>query len=119
MSEYWKDRFPNFTEKEVSCPCCDVNGVNLESLDKLQALRTDMNQPLTINSAYRCRKHNIEEGGRPNSMHLRGEAFDISIKGLNKDKLEYAARGVGFTGFGYYNTFLHVDTGRRRFWGSW
>mgnify|MGYP003667875523 CR=1 FL=1 len=28
------------------------------------------------------------------------------------------AIAVGFKGFGYYQTFLHVDLGRPRFWGQ-
>jgi len=27
-----------------------------------------------------------------------------------------AARAAAFTGFGYYNTFIHLDMGRPRFW---
>ena len=114
-----KWRWKNFSEDEVSCSCCGIMGVKPPALDKLQALREAVGVPLTINSAYRCPEHNEAVGGSENSRHKAGDAFDISLKGVNKYKLLERAKKVGFKGFGFYNSFLHVDLGRSRSWGNW
>jgi|TARA_R110001599_G_scaffold225661_2_gene424774 uncharacterized protein YcbK (DUF882 family) len=51
-------------------------------------------------------------------MHLKGMAADIALLGAGRKGLQQAAIAVGFKGFGYYQTFLHVDLGRPRFWGQ-
>jgi uncharacterized protein YcbK (DUF882 family) len=63
--------------------------------------------------------HNKDVGGKQLSQHRLGRAFDISIEGKSKEFILQKAQEVGFTGFGFYNSFLHVDTGRKRTWGSW
>ena len=50
--------------------------------------------------------------------NLKADAADISIVGQDKIKIRDTAREAGFTGFGYYQTFLHVDLGRPRDWGK-
>lgn len=118
MTTEWSQRWPNFTEAEVSCPHCNVCHIDDQALDKLQALR-DVIGPLTINSAFRCQEHNEAVGGASQSRHLFGDAFDISTKNVGKDRLFAVAVDVGFTGFGFYNSFLHVDTWKPRTWGTW
>lgn len=117
MSSAWdKDRWPNFTQAELSCRCgCGLFIQNDAALDALQALRNAIG-PLTINSATRCHQHNADEGGAPGSKHLSGEAFDIEIGTHDRGELLRAAGQVGFHGFGFGVTFLHVDTGPKRFW---
>jgi len=56
-------------------------------------------------------------GGAPFSQHLK-LAADISTLGHDRRKLLRACRNAGFTGFGFYNTFLHIDLGRPRNWWS-
>lgn len=110
-------RWPNFSEKELRCKCrCKLFIQNDDALDKLQALRTFLGRPLVINSATRCEKHNAAEGGAPGSLHLTGQAFDLAIGDHDRKVLLEAAGTVGFTGFGFGQNFLHVDTGRKRFW---
>lgn len=112
-------RWPNFTPKEIACKSTGEIVVDEDALDKLQALRDNMGVPLVINSAYRSPSHNKAVGGGKNSMHLTGKAFDIRLTDkFDKMDLLTAARDVGFTGFGFYSTFLHVDTGRSRWWGE-
>lgn len=111
--------WPNFSLAELSCRHCGVMGAQFDAVDKLQALRDAMGVPLNINSAYRCPEHNANVGGVLNSHHVQGDAFDISIVGVDKLKLYQKAKDVGFTGFGFYKTFLHVDTGLKRTWGEW
>ena len=72
---------------------------------------------MTVLSAYRSKYHNAKVGGAVRSRHLFGDACDLSI--VNKDKmlLEKLALEQGFTGFGYYRTFLHIDRRPKR--ASW
>lgn len=49
------------------------------ALDRLQAIRTLLGQPMIVTSAYRDPEYNRRVGGDRNSFHLLGSAFDISI----------------------------------------
>lgn len=112
-------RWSNFSPQEVACRGEGSLLVVPAAMDRLQALRSALDRPLTINSAYRSPIHNARVGGAPKSRHKEGDAFDISIINLDRDALRRAAEAVGFTGFGHYRSFLHVDTGPPRTWGTW
>ena len=84
-------------------------------MERLQAARNEVGRPFHILSAHRCSLHNARIGGAPLSQHLR-LAVDISLHGHNKRALRTACRRAGFTGFGFYSTFLHIDLGRPRHW---
>ena len=108
----------HFTPKEM---CCRGTGkLKLESrlLDCLDILRDRFGGPLRVLSAYRSPYHNARVGGAPMSRHLIGDAVDLSIVNQDKLLLKKLAKDVGFTGFGYYRTFLHIDLGRKREWGK-
>lgn len=111
-------RWTNFTREELSCKGTGQLVVNEAALDKLQAMRGMVGKPFVITSAYRSPEHNKRVGGAQKSMHLQGRAFDISTKGHNKHELYEAAVEAGFTGFGFYNNFIHVDDGKPRSWGA-
>lgn len=75
---------------------------------------------LTINSAYRSPEYNKSIGGSYKSVHMSGKAFDISKSGYGASEETFinTARATGFSGFGYYNDFNHIDTGRPRTWNG-
>lgn len=117
---WWADRWPNFTPERIACRHCGELLIDPEALDRLQAARwVPSGGPLVIWSAYRCPIHNALVGGAPRSMHKYGRAFDVRTSVAQRDDHERRAIAAGFTGFGYYRNFLHIDTGRRRSWGSW
>lgn len=109
--------YVNFSIQEIACPCCGDVYCDPKSMATLQRARTLAKVPFKINSAHRCVIHNANVGGAPRSMHKK-LAFDISVVGRDRHKILKACREAGFTGFGYYHTFLHVDLGRPRFWYS-
>ena len=76
----------------------------------LDTLRRRIGRPLRVLSAYRDPLHNARVGGAPRSRHKRGDAFDLDLRGLDRFELAEAARELGFTGFGRYANFLHIDT---------
>lgn len=84
-------------------------------MDRLQRARDQVGRPFNILSAHRCSLHNARVGGAPLSQHLR-LAVDIAIAGHDKHALLRAVRDAGFTGLGFYTTFLHIDLGRARVW---
>jgi uncharacterized protein YcbK (DUF882 family) len=87
-------------------------------------LETD--QPYHIISGYRSPTTNAmlrERGGAhtgvaSSSLHMVGKAIDIRLPGVALDNLRGAARALKLGGVGYYpsSNFVHVDTGRVRYW---
>jgi hypothetical protein len=70
---------------------------------------------ITINSAFRTPEYNNSVGGAKNSFHMSGQAFDIGGV-VRNERFVVLAKEVGFTGFGFYNSFTHIDTGPPRSW---
>lgn len=113
MSEWvW----PNFVPQELASKGDGSVRLNIHALNALQKLRQRLGKPLIIFSAYRDPLHNRRVGGALRSQHVRGRAFDLSLSGHDRYKLLILAKSAGFTGFGFYRTFLHVDTGPSRSW---
>jgi uncharacterized protein YcbK (DUF882 family) len=87
-------------------------------------LETD--QPFHIISGYRSPRTNQmlrERGGAhtgvaSSSLHMVGKAIDIRIPGVKLDHLRGAAASLRLGGVGFYpsSNFVHVDTGRVRYW---
>ena len=78
-------------------------------------------RPLTVGSGFRTSRTNASlEGAAPASLHLRGLAADITVRGVRPDELGGAvwalSQRLGFMGVGLYRGFVHVDVGPRRAW---
>lgn len=94
----------------------------LDLLHKLQ-LKTGKTNNFEIISAYRsaasnARLHKAGSGVAKRSLHMRGRAIDIRLPGIELKHLRQAALKLHAGGVGYYpdSNFIHVDTGRPRFW---
>lgn len=112
----WDDqRWPHFSRAELSCRHCGEYAHDTRFLDALEMLRAYVKAPIHILSAHRCSLHNARVGGAPFSQHL-GMAVDIALYNHDRHHINSAAKSSGFSGFGYYTTFLHLDMGRPRFW---
>ncbi len=107
--------WPHFTRLEMACRHCGEEYHWPYFMDCLQSARNSAGRAFHILSAHRCGLHNVRVGGAPLSQHLR-LAADISLSGHTPSELHAACQQAGFTGFGYYLTFLHVDLGRARQW---
>lgn len=103
----------NFNLQEFECTHPEHRHVQVDTrlVNLLQKLRTKLGLPIWIQSGYRCPERNKEVGGADNSQHLFGRAADISLTNMSKSSGEVAniAKGIGFTGIGLYNLFLHLD----------
>ncbi len=102
-----------------------IDPVLLDLLHELGGtLETD--QPFHIISGYRSPHTNTllrERGGATTgvasrSLHMVGKAIDIRVPGVKLDHLRGAARSLKLGGVGYYpsSNFVHLDTGRVRYW---
>lgn len=108
----------NFTSTEFDCKgsgCCSETLVDEGLVDILQKIRDHFGKPLTINSAYRCTKHNAAVGGASSSRHVKGMAADISVRDTQPKEVAKYAESIGVLGIGLYETakdgyFVHVDT---------
>jgi hypothetical protein len=126
LYKHWKDypqskwRWSSFSPREMASKREGELMVDEDAMDKLQALRHKLNRPVIITSAYRSRAHNKAVGGAEESLHMQGKAFDIRMDNHDPQEFELVARAVGFSGFGFYpkQGFMHIDTGRSRFWGT-
>lgn len=107
--------WPSFSRAEMACSHCRELYIWPEFMDALQAARDMAGRPFCIHSAHRCSLHNARVGGAPLSQHLK-LAADISLSGHAPRQLYQICRAAGFTGFGFYSTFLHIDLGPKRAW---
>lgn len=75
------------------------------------------NPLITINSAYRTARRNATiEGAARNSLHIQGKAVDLTMRGVDLDQLQQMAKHYRVGGVGIYRNFIHLDTGRVRYW---
>ena len=107
----------NFTKAEMACQHCGLCLMGDGFMQKLQALRDAFGGPLTVTSGYRCRTHNTNVGGSPNSYHTKGRAADLQVP----DKIEDAVRLMVLAQQIFPNAvqgpgFIHVDDGPKRKW---
>lgn len=76
-------------------------------------------EPIHILSGYRSMTTNLKtEGAARNSQHLYGKAVDFRVPGLPAAYLGKLMAWLSQGGVGVYESggFVHVDTGRVRFW---
>lgn len=84
--------------------------MNEETLMMLDKAREIAGVPFKINSGVRTEEHNEKVGGKPNSAHTRGYAFDIHVQSSRHRMLILSALiEVGFNRIGIAKTFIHAD----------
>lgn len=124
MNEYFK-----YSEFDCKCGKCErPEGVpSKELVDILTKIRKHYNQPVIINSGYRCEAHNKAVGGSANSQHFKGSAVDIIVKNTPTESVwEYVLEKWGDEPLGLaikrnkvniYAGFVHIDTrGKKARW---
>jgi uncharacterized protein YcbK (DUF882 family) len=94
-------------------------------LDLLSALqqRVGSQRSYEVISGYRspvtnAMLHNASSGVATRSLHMQGQAIDIRLPGTRLATLHAAAKQMKSGGVGLYTAsdFIHVDTGRVRYW---
>lgn len=106
----------------------EVKPIDPTLLDLLHELggTLDVDAPFHVISGYRSSVTNAmlrERGGShtgvaSKSLHMVGRAIDIRVPGVKLDHLRSAATSLRLGGVGFYpsSNFVHVDTGRVRYW---
>lgn len=99
--------------------------IDVRLLDRLHetAQKLDHKKEIYMLSGYRSPKTNelLMASGRgvaKHSLHMKGQAIDIRLPGVNLRQVNKAARASGEGGVGYYRRsgFIHLDIGRNRHW---
>ncbi|MCU7939313.1 MAG: DUF882 domain-containing protein [gamma proteobacterium symbiont of Bathyaustriella thionipta] len=103
----------------------DIHDIDIRLLDALYLLQqqTGVEQHFEVISGYRSPKTNAKLRGKSNgvakrSLHMQGKAIDIRLKGVDTKILRDTAIAMKVGGVGYYrrSDFIHLDTGRVRYW---
>ena len=106
----------------------EIKAIDTDLLDLLHELggTLETDAPFHVISGYRSPHTNAmlrargggTSGVASRSLHQFGKAIDIRVPGVKLDHLHRAARTLKLGGVGYYpsSNFVHVDTGRVRYW---
>lgn len=103
----------------------DMTQMDVQVLELLYTLQTklDSKKAFHVISGYRSEKTNAmlnqsTDGVAKKSMHTLGKAIDINLPGTQLAMLHKAAVAAKTGGVGYYpaSNFVHIDTGRVRYW---
>lgn len=104
----------NFIVKEfASRDGADKVLIDTDLVTMLQKIRDHFGRAVSISSAYRTAGYNASIGGSKTSYHVKGQAADISVKGVNPVIVGmYANSFAGGLGVYAYATggFCHIDT---------
>lgn len=103
----------------------EVTEIEPQLYDLFFALRCKLGAaaPFHIISGYRspatnARLRATSSGVARHSLHTQGKAADVRLPGVELKTLRKAAMALHRGGVGYYpdSEFVHIDTGRVRFW---
>lgn len=103
----------------------EIQPIDLKLLDLLDTLsrRINRTEPFHVISGYRSPGSNAQlrkksKGVARRSLHMTGRAIDLRVPGFSTEKLRKTAIAMKAGGVGYYPSpnFVHLDTGRVRFW---
>ena len=108
-----------FAMKEFECKDrCEMPSevrANIVALveNVLDPARERLGMVITVNSGYRCPKHNLAVGGVKNSQHMKGEAADVrSVQGSGftvQDLARVIVANGRWDQMILYPTFVHVS----------
>lgn len=103
----------------------EVHPIDVRTLDYLSRLDQKLGggNEIHIISGYRSPLYNEKlrsegKGVANSSLHLLGKAVDIRIPGFELSTLRRIALSLQLGGVGFYprTDFIHIDSGRFRFW---
>lgn len=112
------DLSKHFSKAEFKCKCgkCGFAGASPALIEMLEDVREHFKVPLKITSGCRCKRHNRDEGGKPNSEHIctaqkpDTDAADFRAIGVPPEEVyAYLDKKNQNGGVGRYNTFTHTD----------
>ena len=105
----------------------EIKKIDIREIDILSASHhlLDTDVPFTLLSGYRSSATNEMLRRRygsvaKNSLHIKGQAADVHLKGRNVNQIAKAARSCRSGGVGKYSRagFVHIDCGSIRTWSG-
>lgn len=100
-----------------------IETIDIKLIDLLSSIQNilGVDKQLQIISGYRSVEYNeyLRSIGRrvsKNSLHLLGLAVDFTLPHIKNSELFDIAKSFKIGGVGLYPEFVHVDTGRIRYW---
>jgi uncharacterized protein YcbK (DUF882 family) len=110
----------DFRTKEV----IDIDNNLLKNLYKIIKLNKLEKKEIKIISGYRSSKTNknlkkeFKKNVAKRSLHMEGKAIDFYIENINLKNIYEKIKKMNLGGIGYYkkDNFIHIDTGKVKFW---
>lgn len=111
----------HFSDAELACKHCGVNGTKQALVDALEAFRAvasaarGADTPVIVDDAYRCPAYNRTiANAATHSQHQLGNAADIRVEGATAEDLyrwalEVPAFQDGGIGLNSHVPYIHVD----------
>ncbi|MDP5290691.1 DUF882 domain-containing protein [Oceanimonas sp. CHS3-5] len=123
--QYIDDGLASFNEVMRDFRSNEVHRIDPKLFDQLFLLQHRLGKQgeIQIISGYRSPKTNAmlrrtSSGVAKKSYHMKGQAIDLRMPGVELAHLRNAARKMAVGGVGYYpsSNFVHLDTGPVRSW---
>lgn len=94
--------------KMLSRICHDFHSIKAPiNIEILSGFRTE-----STNEMLRRKSNLVAQ----NSFHIKGQALDFRLVGVDDDQMKISAKKHASGGLGIYRNFIHIDTGPRRQW---
>ena len=114
----------HFRLSEIHCHgkgCCSQTKIDIEVVKIAEKMRCALGVPITIESGYRCEKHNKSVGGANGSGHCMGTALDLTTKNVSRERLAVLAELCGASRIGIYlsdnkKCMVHIGVGNKCHW---
>lgn len=108
----------HFHVKEFACK----DGTQAIFIDEylwtiLDILREQIKKPVIVTSGYRTPQHNAKVGGAKYSYHIRGQAADIIVEGMNPKEVAQKLDKLVTNGCGIIveKNWTHFDTREKKY----
>lgn len=118
IGTWWDDiKYFSHADPYIGCSCGKCGGFPVEPTEGLMrladAVREATGSPMVPTSTVRCKEHNADVGGVPDSRHMRGRAMDFYIQGLNASQTLAIVRKRPEVVYAYAinDQCVHMDVG--------
>ena len=110
------DKVKYFDKSEFACKCGRYcNGFPAEPNAKLvkvaERVREHFGAPVIVSSGVRCKTHNANVGGVPNSRHTMGKAMDFTVAGHTATEVLMYVKKQSELDYSYAidSNYVHMD----------